>query len=346
MNVILIQIPLIKKINDKLTFTDHVLIKKLFDRPFYLVTIYNYYDYFPKDVIKRKDQMMSILNTYQKTLITIIRSNCDSNDIDIQQLVTYAYIKEIDNDINSRVKFIQNNRKYFSKLSNVNFVKLEKHLSVTNRRQRNLKEIAKKMKMKYHIIYKAARHILNFTYVKFNRINKKMSSDQVNYQMFYFSYQLNRCLESNMIIIYFDESKFNTHKITPKLWISKKTKKVFKDEGRLSNVNLILACTKDQIIHYEISLDSFNTKIYIDFIETLIEKIVSKEDLKEYYYNKRIVLIVDNCSVHRSKELKTFMFKTLLNYLTLPAYTPTINLAEYVFKILKSRFYNSIFKNV
>jgi transposase len=54
---------------------------------------------------------------------------------------------------------------------------------------------------------------------------------------------------------------------------------------------------------------------------------------------------MDNCSVHRSKELLNYYRKRKVNVLTFPAYCPNMNVVEYAFSIIKKKFYQSVFKS-
>ena len=60
--------------------------------------------------------------------------------------------------------------------------------------------------------------------------------------------------------------------------------------------------------------------------------------LKRWDYYHRILVLQDNCHIHRSNEVKKFMDKEALTYWFIPAYTPEFAPVEKVFGIIKGKW--------
>lgn len=94
---------------------------------------------------------------------------------------------------------------------------------------------------------------------------------------------------------------------------------------RRSRISLAMAISKDGVVGYKITKESFNKRSFIDFIASL-------------QLPPGTTLLLDNVPFHKSKEtLATFQAKGYLPLFILP-YSPKLNAIENVFSVLKSRY--------
>lgn len=80
---------------------------------------------------------------------------------------------------------------------------------------------------------------------------------------------------------------------------------------------------------YSLIFDSCDSNIFISYLESLLE---------DYRGNKKIALILDNASSHKSKSVKGFVesVKDRLELTYLHPYSPDLNPVERVWKDLRS----------
>ena len=78
-----------------------------------------------------------------------------------------------------------------------------------------------------------------------------------------------------------------------------------------------------------------NKDHFCKFIKLLDEQLKSR--LAKITYERRMVLIFDNASIHKTKEVKLLVKKLGWVVFKIPPYSPEINQIEQTFGILKSK---------
>lgn len=152
-------------------------------------------------------------------------------------------------------------------------------------------------------------------------------------------------LKSESLFIYLDESNFNNKTRTRKRWVCKRLVRTFYDFGRIVSQNLILAISNSRIWKYFINDRSNTSKILERFLGEMISEINKCKYMISMYNQGEICLIMDNAKIHKSKILLRFLEKSKLRVLFLPPYRPSMNPAEYAFRVLKLQFYRKTFVN-
>lgn len=277
-----------------------------------------------------KKYLFNLINVESTDLFSIFDNNDNSYETNL---------------IERKIKFIKENSIIYKSTSKIDFEKVREMLESKNKSQISLKKIAVKLKYPYITLYRAIRKIMGYRYLKSSRLNIKSNNEKSDYEIIYFSNILSKILDKNNLLIFIDESSFNSNKRSTKLWINHQKNNVFYDSGRISGLNLILASTNEEIFEYTISKRTNNTDEFIVFIEKLINKILESEELKEKYNNYKVYLIYDNCPVHKSKVTTKYIQETKFNVLTLPPYSPYYNLCEYVFSFIKKDFYGNVYSS-
>lgn len=141
--------------------------------------------------------------------------------------------------------------------------------------------------------------------------------------------------------IYIDESSFNNKKRRSKRWTKKHFFYAPLNNGRIKSLNLILAVSNQKVISFFINYRNNNAFSFKRFLICLINKLRYNEEYKEDFKNDRFCLFLDNCSIHKAKNVKNFLEKNKLNVIFCPPYHPDINAVEYSFRTMKKFFYSS-----
>ena len=78
-----------------------------------------------------------------------------------------------------------------------------------------------------------------------------------------------------------------------------------------------------------------NEDQFCEFIKLLDKQLISR--LAKITYERRMIVMFDNASIHKTKEVKFLVQKLVLVVFTIPPYSPEINQIEHTFGILKSK---------
>lgn len=324
-----------------LTSVDDMLLSKLKDQFRFKDTIINgaaYSKYHRAMLIELINKSLRIFKNYlfeaigvESTYFFKLTENDDDNEV----------LKKEDNYI----KFIKGNSNVYPKTSKIDFKKVREMLYSTKKSQKSIKKIAIELNYPYFTLLRAVKKIMKFRFIKCNRLNKNSNSLKNDYQVIYFTNTFSNVIEKKNYFIFIDESSFNSNKRSTKQWISNKKTNIIYDSGRISGLNLILACTGQKIFHFNISNKKLNTDNFCNFINELLMKIMESYELREMYINNNIYLIYDNCPIHKSKKTKEYLKNTKFNILTLPTYSPYFNICEFVFSNLKRSFYKKVYSS-
>ena len=331
--------------NSNLSKTDLLLIDNLVKKNVILITIFNY-KYL---TTFSKNQIFSKINSLADKFCTVSKGYLlKFVDISPFELDSHFLIGSQDKKkmMNDRIIQFSEYKSKFPILGKIDLFKVVEILECDNNPQVNIKELAIKMNVKYTTMYKAVKEILLYRNVKCCQIKKDSNSFKNTLQLLFFTEKLLEMIEKDHTFIFFDESSFNSRKRTNKRWISKFSKNRNFDNGRITSVNLLLAITNSNILYSESSSYTCDFNEFQSFINKMIKKIEENEDLLKKYNDFKITLIMDNISLHRNKEAREFYKKTKLNILTFPPYNPFFNPVEYIFQIIKKKFYKNSFSKM
>ena len=78
-----------------------------------------------------------------------------------------------------------------------------------------------------------------------------------------------------------------------------------------------------------------NKDQFWEFIKLLDKQLISR--LAKITYERRMVVMFDNASIHKTKEVKLLVKKLGWVVFTIPPYSPELNQIEHTFGILKSK---------
>lgn len=298
------------------------------------------YEYINEESIVEK--MKFVLSDFNNYLFKSIES------INLNE---FRIFKENTNDVEllnleQKIDFIEKNKKHYPSTSKIDFNKVNKLLNDNNKKAPNLREIAKKLNYKYITLYRAVKKYMGYRYLKSNRLNFKSNNNHHNYQLIYFCEIFCKLVIKEKYFIFIDECSFNSNKRSTKIWVNNNSKNILLDKSRISGVNLILSASKEDIIYFQISECRLNSEKFIAYLDKLEETILNNDRLTEIYKNNEIYLIMDNCSIHKSKEVKSYLYTKKFTILYLPSYSPYYNLCEFVFSNLKQKFYQTIYSSM
>ena len=100
--------------------------------------------------------------------------------------------------------------------------------------------------------------------------------------------------------------------------------------NRVTNVSLLYAINQTGIVAFGLKKGAYNASDFADFISNEL-----KDKLDE---GRNYHLIMDNCRIHKTKEVHEAVIGTNMNFRFLPPYSPQLNPIEEYFGVLKSKY--------
>ena len=174
-------------------------------------------------------------------------------------------------------------------------ISLEKLLKIYN--QKNfLQIIISKETLRNYL-----KNIMNYRYIKLKNEKSFKITNRFYNEIFVFLKKFLFYCKNNYLIIYTDESHFET-KFSPVAWWFKKNDEYFDGEAHYFSglfdyrFSLILSCSKEKILYYEINENNINEEYFINYINNLYE-VYLKEDKKKF------VLYFDNAKIHVGQKI-------------------------------------------
>ena len=92
------------------------------------------------------------------------------------------------------------------------------------------------------------------------------------------------------------------------------------------------------IIHYHINSENTKTNNFISYMKELIE-IINKKNMKPF------LIVLDNLSVHKTKDLLDFYRSNKINIVFNSPYVSKFNAIEFTFRDLKKIVYSNVYEN-
>ena len=133
--------------------------------------------------------------------------------------------------------------------------------------------------------------------------------------------------KENAEIFFGDESTVRSDYHSGTTWAPRGKTPVVKTTGARHKVNLISAISPRGAMKFMATEKSVNSPVFIEFLKRLIVNTT-----------RPVFLILDNCSVHRSSEVRQYVEGTngKLKIFFLPPYAPELNPDEHVWNYLKN----------
>lgn len=305
--------------SEKNSFVYNIKFYKLFKR---FSNSFNKYKLSEEEIYFLKTNITNIEESFK-----ILDSKYNNNiPIDyFQKLFKYIQpIEEYQNRIKDKIENIMKNRK---KQENISLLKI--------------KEI---LKNEYNIIiskttiHRILRNKLKYKFRKTVVKNKDLDNLKYKIISFIFIKIIIRAMKLNMNFVFIDESNFSLVNNHYKTWINNDENFHYGPKSK-KKLNIILAVSTNSVINYEITKDNINQNNFGNFLEKTIDKMEINE-------LNNAIFIMDNLSVHCSKEVFDKMSKRNIKVLFTVPYESSFNAIELCFRYIKNKTYKKIYLNI
>jgi len=137
-----------------------------------------------------------------------------------------------------------------------------------------------------------------------------------------------------MSIYFNDESWIEKNKKVWRILCKKLEKAVWRLEEQIHKwINIIWSYNAEWKLVYTLEKRK-NSKVFLKHL-----KYLRRKDKKKW-----IILILDNASIHKTKEVKEYCKKNNIKLVYLPAYSPEMNYIEKIWKKIKKEFWKMYWK--
>ena len=167
--------------------------------------------------------------------------------------------------------------------------------------------------------------------------NPKLNKLNYKFMEFLFLKCVVRAINNNLNIIFIDETACYLQNNNFRNWIGKE-EKILKgaEKGLKEKFNVVMAINKEKIIHYKIYNENVNSELFKNFIEELSTKLTQEQI-------KNSLVIFDNASCHKTKEVIEECLNKKFKIITNIPYKSEFNGIEFLFGYLKNQYYKYIF---
>ena len=193
-------------------------------------------------------------------------------------------------------------------------------------------------KIKKSTMHSIMRKRLHMHFKKITVKNDKLlRMDYIKFSFFFIKI-ISRALFLGLKLVFIDESGFRLKNSHYKTWVFDK-EQIYSKNYNEKKINLILAVSKDDILHYQIIKENTNSEIFINFMDHLIDKLKEKKI-------ENFLFILDNFSGHLTLQLFKFYREKKIKILFGVPYASNFNMVENVFRLIKNITYKKLYDDI
>lgn len=135
-------------------------------------------------------------------------------------------------------------------------------------------------------------------------------------------------------VLFFDSTTFSDSNLKKRGWSLPNSNFHMTKKFSYSQTHLLLLIDDSQIVSVQLFKGNMINLDIISFLE------ISLDSYTRYRKNKKIVVVLDNATMHQTSHFKNFVLQNKYHLLfTVPRH-PLFNAAEYVFRFIKTRLKN------
>ena len=172
---------------------------------------------------------------------------------------------------------------------------------------------------------------VKLAYKKIKPRPANVNFDKIHSARSLFAVKFAQIVTERTLIINIDESSINRHIKRDYSWIFKGQNKELKNAFYSGSVSIVMGIWSNGYWIGMLTNESIDTSKFIIFVENLIQWVKNNE----YFGYWELLIILDNCAIHKSKYSIQKLNKIKGKIIFLPAYSPPLAPIEEFFGILK-----------
>ena len=186
-------------------------------------------------------------------------------------------------------------------------------------------------------IHNIIKNKLGYHYLKTCKKSNFLKTDLGIFSCLTFIKIIYKSLVNGFDLIFVDESTVRLNNSSFKCW-RHYSEQIYFGKNNSGKINLILSVTKNEIFHYQLIEENTNSTIFLNFMKSLNDKI---KKMKE----KNYILIMDNCTIHKSEDLIKYYKDEKINIIFNVQYCSFFNCVELCFRALKKALSYKLLEN-
>ena len=163
--------------------------------------------------------------------------------------------------------------KYYPALCKLNLTKLRDEIDTGELNKKSIREIAIEYGVTYYSMRNAIVNVLGYKFRYKDCLNRLRLTYETSDEMKLYLLKKLILIDDDHTLIYIDESNFDSHKRQRKKWYHIVKKSIPMDFGRVKSLNLIVALTNSEMVHYHQTYLKNNESSFIEFLKLLKKKV-------------------------------------------------------------------------
>ena len=201
----------------------------------------------------------------------------------------------------------------------------------TVREIRNVLESETNLILNDRIVYNTMKKACNLTYTRWKSRPNNVNMEKVQLFRALFAISFSQILTSKTLIINIDESTLSRNTKQNYAWNLKGNPKEYRNSSFKGSSSLIWAIASNGAWVSFILNSTINSVLFCSFLDKIEEWLINHN--KSNY--DQIIITLDNCPCHRSKQTTKRIKKLKCKVMYLPAYSPSLAPIESTFSFIK-----------
>ena len=185
----------------------------------------------------------------------------------------------------------------------------------------------------YYEVYSCLRNNMKFGWRKASQRPPRWFQNWLEEARKVFKIFIDKLKEAGFVIVWIDESSFSSAALPLYSWMKRgwDAERVIRPSSQRFNV---IAAQWNKEAYFMMKRKTTSDNQFWDFINLLDNEPQSR--LAKTTYERRMVVMFDNASIHKTKKVKLLVKKLRWVVFSIPPYSPELNQIEHTFGILKS----------
>ena len=186
----------------------------------------------------------------------------------------------------------------------------------------------------YYEVYSCLRNNMKFGWRKASQRPPRWFQNWLEEARKVFKIFIDKLKEAGFVIVWIDESSFSSAALPLYSWMKRgwDAERVIRPSSQRFNV---IAAQWNKEAYFMMKRKTTSDNQFWDFINLLDNEPRSR--LAKTTYERRMVVMFDNASIHKTKKVKLLVKKLRWVAFSIPPYSPELNQIEHTFGILKSK---------
>lgn len=176
---------------------------------------------------------------------------------------------------------------------------------------------------------------MKYRYKCISLSNSKSQEKDSDKMHLLFAKKLIEIMKENHKLLYMDESSFSEERLNKRRWVCKNMQHNFTNETRFGSFSVIGIFSEYGLFHFKIFEKTIKGEDVLNFLKESQDLMFLNKTFTDFLKNDKITIILDNAKNHVKKTNIKAYKEMKLRFLFQPPYSPSNNVSEYAWSIIK-----------